>query len=79
MVQTSLMLRGKADMTMNQLTEQEQVLVSAFRNMHPEKKDIMVDMATDLAKDFIRNGPKLTLVSGSPTPLTHNPFSRAAR
>lgn len=55
-------------MSFNQLTQQEQVLISAFRNLRPEKKGMLVDMTTDLAKAELRNGPKLSLVAGGVLP-----------
>lgn len=63
-------------MQMNQLNEQEQVLVNAFRNNHPERKQILVNTAIRGAVDFVQSGPKLTLVSDNPSPIALSEVSR---
>jgi hypothetical protein len=60
-------LMGGDDMqTINQLTEQEQVLISAFRNLHPERKNIHVAAVVRGAMDQLKNGPSLALVRSTP-------------
>lgn len=63
-------------MQMNQLSEQEQVLVNAFRNMHPERRQIMVSTAIKGALDYAKTGPKLALVSDNTSPIGSGNVSR---
>jgi hypothetical protein len=62
-------------MQINQLTEQEQVLVMAFRNNRPAMKEILVGMATTGAIKHAKEGPHLSLVPNSPLPPA-DPFER---
>jgi hypothetical protein len=55
-------------MYINQLTEQEQVLVNAFRNMHPDHRLMMLEQSKELALDFVQTSPQLLLVADNLAP-----------
>lgn len=63
-------------MPFNQLTEEEQVLVSAFRNLHPERKQFTLNTVIRGAMDNVKHGPKLVLVSNNLAPSAVNQVSR---
>lgn len=50
--------------------EQEEVLLSAFRNMHHEDRELLVDLAIQRALKQVKKMPKLSLVVDNPLPAS---------
>ena len=59
--------------------QQEARLLAAFRLLHSEEKEILVNFAESRAAKEIRSRPKLRLVAGISCPTNDTQFSGVSR